>query len=135
VEPEVLAHRIAELAEEELAEDILILDMRTLSDVADYFVVMSGKADMHLYAIADGIESGLKSEGIAAHHREGKTGVSWVLIDYIDVVVHLFLPPVREFFALEELWGDAPMIRMEGAKTAMSGYEEGDWSKDDNEDL
>jgi len=135
VESETLAHRIAELAVEELAENILILDLRKLSDVADYFVVMSGKADMHLYAMADGIASGLKAEGVAPHHREGKTGVSWVLLDYIDVVVHLFLPPVREFFALEELWGDAPMIRIEGAKPAQPGLEAGDWSEDDNEDL
>ncbi|MBN1425244.1 ribosome silencing factor [Candidatus Fermentibacteria bacterium] len=103
----------ATLAADELATDIVVLDLRTLSDVVDFFVIASSPSDMHLHAIASGIEDGLRHKGTAPHHREGGAGSRWILLDYIDVIVHLMHPSIRTFYSLEELWGDAPTRRVE----------------------
>ena len=88
--------------------DIKILDMRGCSDVADYFVICSGTVDVHVRAIADNIVEGLSKQGINVWHKEGYKALEWVLLDYIGVVVHVFQPQVRQRYALEKLWADAP---------------------------
>lgn len=102
------ARRCAELAADVRAENILILDLRKLSGVADFFVIATGLADTQLRAISDRIEEGLAKDGQDAWHREGYENGQWIVLDYVDVVCHLFLKEKRDFYQLERLWGDAP---------------------------
>jgi len=90
------------------AVDGVVLDLRTLSDAADYFVVASGTSDTHVRAIAEHVLEALEQRGVRAHHVEGLTGGRWVLLDFFDIVVHVFHPSLREFYQLEGLWSDAP---------------------------
>ena len=89
--------------------DVKILKVKAISSVADYFVIASGEADVHVKAIVRAVEDGLMEKGYKPFHREGYSRGSWVLLDYIDVVVHIFLESTRQFYALERLWGDAPV--------------------------
>jgi ribosome-associated protein len=95
------------------ASDIVILDLRESTSVTDFFVLISGSADIHVKAIAENIREGLAEEGQKPWHIEGLAFGSWVLLDYVDFVVHIFLKEKREFYDLERLWGDAPVERME----------------------
>ncbi len=90
------------------AVDGLVLDLRKLSDATDYFVVVSGTSDTHVRAIAEHVLEALHGHGVRAHHIEGLAGGRWVLLDFVDFVVHVFHPALREFYQLEGLWGDAP---------------------------
>ncbi len=90
------------------AVDGVVLDLRKLSDATDYFVVVSGTSDTHVRAIAEGVLEELRERGVRAHHIEGLAGGRWVLLDFVDFVVHVFHPALREFYQLEGLWGDAP---------------------------
>lgn len=103
-----LARRIADLALDKKGSDVCILDLRGISSVTDYFVIISGDATPHLDSIAGGIEDGLRTEGTRLIGKEGIGSGRWILLDYFDVVAHIFYRPVREFYALEKLWGDAP---------------------------
>lgn len=103
-----LARRIGQLAGEKKASDIRLLQVSGLSNVTDFFVIASGDADVHVKAIADHIADELSREGLSSRGREGVKGSRWILLDYVDVVVHIFVEPVRRFYALEKLWGDAP---------------------------
>jgi ribosome-associated protein len=104
-----IARKAGLLAIDKKGLDIRILTLEGLSTVCDYFVIVSGEADMHVKAIAEAIDDGLAREGIKPLHREGMNEGNWVLLDYIDVVVHVFYEPTRRFYALERLWGDAPV--------------------------
>ena len=95
------------------ASDIVILDLRESTSVTDFFVLISGSADVHVKAIAENIREGLAEEGQKPWHIEGLAYGSWVLLDYVDFVVHIFLKEKREFYDLERLWGDALAERME----------------------
>lgn len=95
--------------------DVRILSVRTLSSVCDYFVIVSGEADIHVKAIARAVEDGLLEKGYKPYHREGYNEGNWVLLDYIDVVIHVFIEPTRQFYALEKLWGDAPVEELSGS--------------------
>lgn len=86
----------------------VLLDLRGISDATDWFVIASGDSDTHARAIADNVLERAERHGVRPAGVEGKGGGTWVLLDYISVVVHIFLPRVREFYRLEELWGDAP---------------------------
>lgn len=94
--------------DERKAGDGLVLDLRTLSDAADYFVVVSGTSDTHVRAIAEHVIASLRERGVRAHHIEGLAQGRWVLLDFVDFVVHVFHPTLRAFYQLEGLWGDAP---------------------------
>src|SRR5207253_57915 len=100
--------RAIELAVERKAKDILVLDLRPVSDATDFFLIMSGTSDLHVRSVAEHIIEELRKEGARADHIEGLRGGRWVLVDYIDFVVHVFHPTAREFYQLERLWGDAP---------------------------
>ena len=109
---EQLAEAIAELAADKKALDIVELDLRGAVDYTDYFVICSGTSDRHVKAICDGIRYGLKdADGVGPRRVEGLTQARWVLMDYLDVVVHVFVPELREFYALERLWGEVPQLR------------------------
>ena len=104
------AQLCAEGAGEKKAFDILILDLRKLTYVADYFVICSGSNTTQVGAIADSIGRTLAQEGIRFSHVEGEAESKWVLMDYSDVVVHVFEEQTRAYYALEKLWGDAPRV-------------------------
>jgi ribosome-associated protein len=100
--------RAAELAGELKALGIVVLDLKGISTATDYFVVATGRSDVQVKAIADHIVDELKKEGVRPVHVEGARGARWVLLDYVDFVVHVFHPEARLFYQLETLWGDAP---------------------------
>jgi ribosome-associated protein len=100
--------RAAELALDLKAHDVLVLDLRGISTATDYFVIAGGTSDVQVKAIADHIVDELKKEGVRPEHVEGLRGGRWVLLDYVDFVVHVFHPQARQFYQLENLWGDAP---------------------------
>lgn len=106
---------IAEAALQRNARDPVLLDLRGLSDAADWFLIASGDSDTHARAIADNILEEAQRHGFRPAGVEGKGPGHWILLDYVDVVVHVFLPRVREFYQLEELWGDAPRTLLEDA--------------------
>lgn len=103
----VLAKRIVEYSLSKKAGDVCLLNLRDLTGVTDYFIVCHGESDVQVKAISDAITEGLKDEGVRYWHREGYEYLHWVLLDYVDVVVHIFLKNEREFYGLERLWGDA----------------------------
>jgi ribosome-associated protein len=92
------------------AIDPIVLDLRGLTAAADYFVIVSGTSDAHVRGMAEHLMTALKPRGIVPHHVEGLTQGRWVLLDYVDFVVHIFHPELREFYQLERLWGDAPVL-------------------------
>jgi ribosome-associated protein len=106
--PRELARRAAELAVEKKAKDPVLLDMRTFSFLCDWYVVVSGESEPQVKAIVERVEEGLKEAGETPWHVEGRAGRQWVLLDYVDVVVHVFHEKARELYMLERLWGDAP---------------------------
>lgn len=108
---------IAAALRERNAREPVVLDLRGLSDAADYFVIASGDSDTHARAIADAVIDRGKAAGLRPAGVEGQRAGSWILIDYISAVVHVFLPRVRDFYRLEDLWGDAPLTRLEDPAT------------------
>jgi len=108
-----LALELAELALSKKAENIKILDLRKLTTIADFFVICTGGSDTHVKAIADTIIDGSKKLDERPWHKEGTAHKSWVLLDYVDVVVHVFLNETRLFYSLEKLWGDAEVMEIE----------------------
>ena len=105
--PEVV-RRAAELARELKALDVVGLDLRGISSATDFFLLASGRSDVQVRAIAEHVVEELRKEGVRPAHTEGLQGGRWVLVDYIDFVVHVFHPHARDFYQLESLWGDAP---------------------------
>jgi len=95
---------------EKKAQDPVLLEMRGISSFTDYFFLCSGRSDRQVQAIAQGIEEELKKKGIRPLGQEGAVEGRWILMDYEDVVVHIFLEPVRRFYDLEGLWIDAPRV-------------------------
>lgn len=104
-----LARAIAQISLTKKAKDILIVDLRKLTTVTDFFVLCTGESDTHVKAIVDAIAENLKRKKVKAWHVEGYSSFKWVLMDYVDVVVHVFQQATREFYSLETLWGDAKM--------------------------
>jgi len=93
---------------ERKAVDGVVLDLFGLTDATDHFVIVSGTSDTHVRAIAEHVIERLRERGVRAHHVEGLSAGRWVLLDFVDFVVHVFHPALREFYQLERLWGDAP---------------------------
>ena len=111
VETLTLARHAVDAAADKKAEHILLLDLRGLSLVADYFVICSAATDRQLRAIADNIDDVLRVEhGIRPHHIEGADTGGWVLMDYGDLIIHAFTPSQRMHYNLEELWAQAPVL-------------------------
>jgi len=104
-----LVDAIAALAQEKKAIDVVVIDLREVVGYTDYFLICSGNTNRQTKAIHDGILEGLKREHGAIPRRvEGAGRADWILMDYLDVVVHIFTPEARSFYRLEELWGEAP---------------------------
>jgi ribosome-associated protein len=114
--PEEIALAVAELASDRKAVEILQLDLRELTSLADYFVICTGRSDRQVKGIYDGIQLAMKKEhGIVPTRVDGVTQAQWILMDYGDVIVHIFTPEIREFYRLEQLWGEAPVQKFEFA--------------------
>ena len=109
------ARSAARAALDKRAADLVVLDVRGISSVTDYFLMCSGKSTTHVAAIADAIRAALKAEGIRPLHAEGVAASGWILLDYGDVLAHVFLEDTRAYYALERLWGDAPAVPVDGA--------------------
>ncbi len=109
LDPARLADEVAALAADKKAIDVVVLDLREVAGYTDFFVICSGNTDRQAKAIHDGIHLGLKNEhGLLPRRVEGLAEARWILMDYLDVVVHVFTPEAREFYRLEQLWGEAP---------------------------
>ena len=105
--------RVIELAVDRKGAEILLLDLRGVSTATDYFLLINGTSDTHVRSIADHIIDEMRKENMRADHIEGLRSGRWVLIDFIDFVVHVFHPAARDFYQLDRLWGDAPAIPIE----------------------
>ena len=110
------ARRIAALAQEKLAEDVVILDMRPVCTYTDFFVVATGRNTRQTQAIADEVRLTMKHDHrLIPRSVEGEREATWVIADYLDVVLHVFTPEAREYYKLEELWDDVPHEAVEAA--------------------
>jgi len=113
------ARRIAALAQEKLAEDVVILDMRPVCTFTDYFVIASGRNPRQTAAIWDEIHGRMKrDQRLIPRSIDGAQEGSWILADYLDVVLHVFTPEARQYYKLEELWGDVPAVELDAAASA-----------------
>jgi ribosome-associated protein len=106
--------RAARAAADKKAIDVVVLDVRGVSSVADYFLICSGRSTTQVDTIVDAIRAELKADGQRPLHAEGEARSGWMLLDYGDVLVHVFLADTREYYALERLWGDAPPVPLQG---------------------
>ena len=99
-----------EALEAHKAQDIIVLDVRGLCEATDYFVIASGTSDTHVRALSERVIEEMARAGRRPHHVEGLAGGRWVLLDFVDLVVHVFHPTLRQFYQLERLWADAPAV-------------------------
>ena len=109
------ARRVAALSLEKLARDVVVLDMRPACVFTDFFVIATGGNPRQTKAIFDEVYAGMKKEGISPRSSDGVTEGSWIIADYLDVVLHVFTPEARGFYRLEDLWGDVPEVELEAA--------------------
>ncbi len=107
--PRAVAQAV-QAAEDRKARGLMVLDLRPVSDTADFFIIASGTSDAHVRGIADAVVDALGKQNNDPHHVEGVQGGRWVLLDYVDFMVHVFHPEARTFYQLERLWGDAPVV-------------------------
>ncbi|HET7188609.1 MAG TPA: ribosome silencing factor [Gemmatimonadaceae bacterium] len=106
-----LAQRAAAILMDRKANDVVLLSLKGVSDMTDYFLIASGTSDTHVRALGSSVLEDLKKEtGQMAHHVEGLQQGRWVLLDYVDFVVHVFHPTLRSFYQIERLWADADVI-------------------------
>lgn len=104
------------LAEEKKANDVVIMKLADLTDIADFFVLASGTSERHVKTIADSVETGMKGKGIKPFSLEGYNDGRWIIIDYQNVIVHVFFESLRELYDLESLWIEAKRYRIENEK-------------------
>ncbi len=115
--PAILAKKIASLALTKKASNVVMMDLRKLTSVTDFFVVCAADSDVQMKAIVNAVEEGLAVKDVSAWHRESGSS-NWVLLDYVDVVLHVFHKNTRGFYNLEKLWGDAVITPVEEKKAA-----------------
>ena len=105
-----VARRAVEIASDKQAGNIVLLDVRGLCSFADYFVMCTGESQRQIHTILEDVEKSLKSEGVLPHHLEGAPDTGWLLLDYGDVIVHIFSPEEREYYDLDGLWREAKKL-------------------------
>jgi ribosome-associated protein len=109
-----MARKVVEAATDKLAVDIVVLDMHKSCGFADYFVLCSGESTRQIGAIYEEVRHRLKKEGVLPHHYEGTVDSGWMLLDFGDIIVHIFAPDERTYYSLDELWSDAvPVLRIQ----------------------
>ena len=114
MQPFEKAALIAKCIDDKKGKKIQVLQVGELTSIADYFVIASATSSTQVKAIADEVEEKLRTQGEAPIHMEGFNSATWVLIDYADVVVHVFMEETREFYGIERLWADAKEIKIDG---------------------
>jgi ribosome-associated protein len=95
------------------ANDVVLLNLQGVTDMTDYFLIASGTSDTHVRSIGEHLIAELKKKGFAVHHSEGLQQGRWVLLDFVDFVVHIFHPTLRSFYQLERLWSDAEVVELD----------------------
>ena len=105
-----LAKRAAAILVDNKANDVVVLGLKGVSDMTDYFVIASGTSDTHVRALGEHVQDDLRAVGVRASHVEGTTQGRWVLLDYFDFVVHVFHPTLRDYYRLERIWSDAKVV-------------------------
>jgi ribosome-associated protein len=121
VESREMARLAARAASSKQGANIVILDVRELITITDYFVIVSGSSERQVSTLAEEVERSLKAEGVRPVRREGESGTRWLLLDYVDFVVHVFHEEEREYYRLETLWRDAPVVEWEETAEVSSG--------------
>jgi ribosome-associated protein len=119
-DPGRLASLAARAAASKQGEAIVVLDVRDLITITDYFVIVSGTSDRQLKTISDEVVRSLKEQGTRPVRHEGEPGAGWVLLDFVDFVVHVFSQDQRDFYRLDNLWADAPVVDWDGRAEAAS---------------
>ena len=109
-EPAAAAKLAATLCQDMKANDVVLLNLQGVTDMTDFFVIASGTSDTHVRSIGEHIVAELKKEGVRVHHTEGVQQGRWVLLDFVDFVVHIFHPTLRSFYQIERLWSDADVV-------------------------
>lgn len=104
------ARQAASLCVSNKAQDVVLLDLHGVTDMADFFVVATGTSDTHVRSVAQNVVDGMEAAGLKAYHIEGQDTGRWVLVDFVDFVVHVFHPSTRSYYQIERLWGDAPSV-------------------------
>lgn len=112
MDSKVFTKKITDIIFNKKGYNVTVINLKELASFADYFVICSADSDTQVKAIADDVDKTLRDEGIKCWHREGYLALSWVLLDYVDVVVHIFKKESREFYNLEKLWGDAEIEKV-----------------------
>lgn len=110
LEPIEQARKAVDVASEKQATDILLLDIRKVSTFADFFIILTAESRRQMDALSEDMEGELKRSGASLHHREGSTASGWLLLDFGDVIIHLFAPEEREFYQLEERWSRGQQV-------------------------
>jgi ribosome-associated protein len=118
VGPEELARRVARIADEKKAVDIVALDMRGLVGYTDFLVICTARNERQAKAVHDEVYAQLKADGRLPSHVEGVRQARWVLMDYLDCVLHVFVPAERDYYRLENLWGEAARMELDVAGAA-----------------
>ena len=116
--PEELARRVAEIADDKQAVEIVALDMRGLVSYTDFLVICTARNERQAKGIHDEMYANLKADGLLPDHVEGEREASWVLMDYLDCILHVFVPDERDYYRLETLWGEAPRLELDLAGAA-----------------
>ncbi len=111
-----MVHAVAKLLASKKAEDVTALEIKELTTIGDYFVIASGASTTQVKAMSDAVEEGLSALGLEPRRIEGYQSAVWVVLDYYDVIVHLFQEQSRQFYALERLWADAPRVPVDEDK-------------------
>ena len=109
-DPVAAAMRAATLCHDMKANDVVLLNLQSVTDMTDFFVIASGTSDTHVRSIGEHILAELRKEGVRVHHVEGVQQGRWVLLDFVDFVVHIFHPTLRSFYQIERLWSDAEVV-------------------------
>ncbi len=110
LEPAQIARLAVDVASDKKATDIVLLDLQDVSSITDYFVICTGNNPRQIRAIATAIDNKMSEVGLSAFHREGAPDSGWLLLDYSDVIVHIFSPKEREYYRLERLWSNAKTV-------------------------
>jgi len=111
--PKTIAKKLVKSALSKKAENVLLFDLRKITTMADFFVICSGGSDAQVKAIADAVVEGAGKEKVDVYHIEGMESLTWVLIDFVDIVVHIFQPEIRDYYQLDRHWGDAEIEEFE----------------------
>ncbi|MDD2481762.1 MAG: ribosome silencing factor [Lutispora sp.] len=105
--------RVVQILQDKKAKDIKVLDIHELSALSDYFVIATGTSTTHVQALCDNVEEKMEEDGYKIHHKEGFRNGRWILLDYYDVIIHIFYEEERKFYNLERLWVDAKTVSVE----------------------